>query len=77
MPKMVARELIQSIYIPTLSYACELCLVTENMAVLIQEAEIWFLHRNPGLSLKDSVRSSDIQRDLGVELLFLCIKGVG
>ena len=38
-------------------------------------AKIRFLSRVAGLRLRDRVRSSDIQRELKVELLFLCVDG--
>ena len=37
----------------------------------MQAAEIGFLRKLAGLSLRDKVRSSDIQRELGVEPLVL------
>uniref|UniRef100_A0A3B5B951 Carbonyl reductase [NADPH] 1-like n=1 Tax=Stegastes partitus TaxID=144197 RepID=A0A3B5B951_9TELE len=53
--------------------------LVNNAAILfkdrrIQAAEMSFLCRVAGLSLKDRVRSSDIQRELGVEPLLLCVE---
>ncbi|KAK0144408.1 Ankyrin repeat and sterile alpha motif domain-containing protein 1B [Merluccius polli] len=61
-------SIYQSIYVPTLTY------VTERTKSRIQAAEICFLHRVAGLSLRDRVRSSDIWRELGVEPLLLCVE---
>ncbi|KAK0140998.1 Receptor expression-enhancing protein 6 [Merluccius polli] len=61
----------QSIYVPTLTYGHELWVVTERTRLRIQAAEMGFLHRVAGLSLRDRVRSSDIQRELGGQCLLL------
>ena len=66
---MVKKELSQkaklsiyrSIYVPTLTYRHELWVVTERTKSRIQEAEIGFLCRVSGLSLRDRVRSSVIR----------------
>jgi len=47
--------------------------VTERTRLLIQAAEMVFLHRVAGLSLRDRVRSSDIRREIGEEPLLLCL----
>ena len=57
----------RSIYVPTLTYGHELWVVTGRTRSRIQVAEMTFLRRVAGLSLRDRVRSSDIQRELGVE----------
>ena len=64
---MVKRELSQkaklsiyrSIYVPTLTYGQELWVVTERIKPPIQVAEMSFLCRVAGLSLRDRVRSSE------------------
>ncbi len=38
---------------------------------MIEVAEIRFLHKVPGLTLRDRVRSSDIQKELTIEPLLL------
>ncbi len=43
----------QSIYVPTLTYGHELWVVTERMRLQIQTAEISFLRRVAGLSLRE------------------------
>ena len=48
-----------------------LWVVTERMRLRIQAAEMCFLRRVAGLSLKDKVRRSDNQERLRVELLLL------
>ncbi|XP_065817852.1 uncharacterized protein [Labrus bergylta] len=67
-------SIYRSIYITTLTYGHELWVVTERMRSRIQAAEISFLRRVAGLSLRDRVRSSDIQGELGVEPLLLRIE---
>ena len=62
-------SIYRSIYVPTLTYGHELWVVTERTRLRIQAAKMSFLRRVAGLSLRDKVRSSDIRRELGVELL--------
>ncbi len=50
----------QSIYVLTLTYGHELWVVTKRMKSWIQAAEMRFLRRVAGLSLRDTVRSSDM-----------------
>nr|XP_054599772.1 uncharacterized protein LOC129164266 [Nothobranchius furzeri] len=79
---MVKRELSQkvklsiyrSIYVPTLTYGHELWVVTDRMRSRIQAAEMSFLRRVAGLSLRDRVRSSVIREGLGVDPLLLHIE---
>ena len=63
-----------SVYVPTLTYGHELWVVTERTRSRIQAAEMSFLRRVAGLSLRDRVRSSDIRRELGVESLLLRVE---
>jgi len=56
-----------SVYVPTLTYDHELWVVTERTRSRIQAAEMSFLHRVAGLSLRDRVRISGIRRELGVQ----------
>ncbi len=46
--------------------------MTKRMRLRIQAAEIGFIRRVAGVSLRDKVRSSVIREGLGVELLLLC-----
>ncbi|XP_049595828.1 leucine-rich repeat-containing protein 57 isoform X1 [Syngnathus scovelli] len=79
---VVKRELSQkaklsiyrSIYAPTLTYGHELWVVTERTRSRIQAAEMSFLRRMSGLSLRDRVRSSVIRERLGVESLLLHVE---
>uniref|UniRef100_A0A8C6NIQ5 Reverse transcriptase domain-containing protein n=1 Tax=Nothobranchius furzeri TaxID=105023 RepID=A0A8C6NIQ5_NOTFU len=79
---VVKRELSQkaklliyrSIFVPTLTYGHELWVVTERTRSQIQAAEMSFLRRVAGLSLRDRVRSSVIQEGLGVDPLLLHIE---
>ncbi|TWW73461.1 hypothetical protein D4764_15G0008550 [Takifugu flavidus] len=76
---VVKRELSQkaklsiyrSIFVPTLTYGHELWVMTERTRSWVQAAEMSFLRRVAGLSLRDRVRSSAIQEELGVEPLLL------
>ncbi len=58
--------------VPTLSYGHELWAVAKKMRSRIPAAKTSFLRRVAGLRLRDRVRSSDIWRELGVELLLPC-----
>ncbi|KAL7836057.1 hypothetical protein SRHO_G00284040 [Serrasalmus rhombeus] len=63
-----------SIYVPTLTYGHELWVMTERTRSRIQAAEMSFLRRVAGLSLRDRVRSSVIREGLGVEPLLLHVE---
>ncbi|TWW62684.1 Receptor-type tyrosine-protein phosphatase T [Takifugu flavidus] len=79
---VVKRELSQktklsiyrSIFVPTLTYGHELWVMTERTRSRVQAAEMSFLRRVAGLSLRDRVRSSAIREELGVEPLLLRIE---
>ncbi|KAK3519557.1 hypothetical protein QTP86_003108 [Hemibagrus guttatus] len=64
----------QSIYVPTLTYGHELWVMTERVRSRIQAAEMSFLRRVAGRSLRDRVRSSVTWEELGAEPLLLHIK---
>ncbi|KAK3526405.1 hypothetical protein QTP70_025434 [Hemibagrus guttatus] len=67
-------SIYQSIYIPTLTYGHELWVMTERIRSRVQAAEMNFLRRVAGRSLRDRVRSSVTREVLGVEPLLLHIK---
>ncbi|KAK3543057.1 hypothetical protein QTP70_010553 [Hemibagrus guttatus] len=67
-------SIYQSIYVPTLTYGHELWVMTESVRSRIQAAKMSFLHRVPGRSLRDRVRSSVTREELGVEPLLLHIE---
>ncbi|KAK3558768.1 hypothetical protein QTP86_028769 [Hemibagrus guttatus] len=67
-------SIYQSIYIPTLTYGHELWVMTERVRSQIQAAEMSFLRRVAGRSLRDRVRSSVTREELGVEPLLLHIE---
>ncbi|KAK3508316.1 hypothetical protein QTP70_021492 [Hemibagrus guttatus] len=67
-------SIYQSIYIPTLTYGHELWVMTERIRSRIQAAEMSFLRRVAGRSLRDRVRSSVTREELGVEPLLLHIE---
>ncbi|KAK0136262.1 hypothetical protein N1851_027842 [Merluccius polli] len=64
-------SIYQSIYVPALTYGHELLVMTERTRSRVQAAEMSFLRRVAGLSLRDRVRSSVIQEELGVDPLLL------
>ncbi|KAK3521039.1 hypothetical protein QTP86_018753 [Hemibagrus guttatus] len=64
----------QSIYVPTLTYGHELWVMTERVRSRIQAAEMSFLRRVAGRSLRDRVRSSVTREELVVEPLLLHIE---
>lgn len=55
----------QSIYLPTLTHGDMLWVVTDKKISRAQAAKMSFLCRVSVLSLRDRVKSSDIQRSLG------------
>ncbi|KAK3549885.1 hypothetical protein QTP86_015499 [Hemibagrus guttatus] len=67
-------SIYQSIYVLTLTYGHELWVMTERVRSRIQTAEMSFLRRVAGRSLRDRVRSSVTQEDLGVEPMLLHIE---
>ena len=67
-------SIYRSIFVPTLTYGHELWVVTERTRSRVQAAEMSFLRRVAGFSLRDRVRSSVIRRGLGVEPLLLRIE---
>ncbi|TWW66924.1 hypothetical protein D4764_20G0009560 [Takifugu flavidus] len=79
---VVKRELSQkaklsiywSIFVPTLTYSHERWVMTERTRSWVQAAEMSFLCRVAGLSLRDRVRRSAIREELGVEPLLLRVE---
>ncbi|KAI3367785.1 hypothetical protein L3Q82_026220 [Scortum barcoo] len=67
-------SIYRSIYVPTLTYGHELWVMTERTRSRIQAAEMSFLRRVAGRSLRDRVRSSVTREELGVEPLLLHIE---
>ncbi|KAK3522059.1 hypothetical protein QTP70_022619, partial [Hemibagrus guttatus] len=67
-------SIYQSIYVPTLTYGHELWVMTKRIRSRIQAAEMSFLRRVAGRSLRDRVRSSVNREELRVEPLLLHIK---
>ncbi|KAK9541149.1 hypothetical protein VZT92_001216 [Zoarces viviparus] len=67
-------SIYHSVYVPTLTYGHELWVVTERTRSWLQAAEMSFLRRVAGLSLRDRVRSSVIRGELGVEPLLLRVE---
>ncbi|KAK3539665.1 hypothetical protein QTP70_011111 [Hemibagrus guttatus] len=78
MKKKLSRKaklsIYQSIYVPTLTYGHELWVMTERIRSRIQAAEMSFLCRVAGCSLRDKVRSPVTREGLGVEPLLLHIE---
>lgn len=69
-------SIFKSTYDPTLSCAHEFWVMTDRMRSQIQAAEISVLRRVAELSLRDRLRSSEIQKELGLGLLLLCVEVV-
>ncbi|KAK0146656.1 putative uncharacterized transposon-derived protein F52C9.6 [Merluccius polli] len=67
-------SIYQSIYVPALTYGHELWVMTERTRLRVQAAEMSFLRRVAGLSLRDRVRSSVIREELGVDPLLLRVE---
>ena len=64
-------SVFRAIFVPTLTYGHEVWVMTERTRSRIQAAEMSFLRRVAGISLRDRVRSSVIRERLGVEPLLL------
>ena len=73
--KELSREakllIYRSIYVPTLTYGHELWVMTERTRSRIQAAEMSFLRRVAGRSLRDRVKSLVTREELRVEPLLL------
>ncbi|TWW62742.1 hypothetical protein D4764_04G0013890 [Takifugu flavidus] len=67
-------SIYRSIYVPILTCGHQCWVITERTRSRIQAAEMSFLRRVAGLSLRDRVRSSDIREELAVEPLLLHIE---
>ncbi len=67
-------SICRSIYVPTLTYGHELWVMTKRTRSWIQAAEMSFLRRVAGRTLRDRVRSSVTREELGVEPLLLHIE---
>ncbi|KAJ0002535.1 hypothetical protein NQD34_007684 [Periophthalmus magnuspinnatus] len=67
-------SIYRSIYVPTLTYGHELWVMTERTRSWIQAAEMGFLCRVAGRTLRDRVRSSVTREELGVEPLLLHVE---
>ncbi|KAK0142304.1 LanC-like protein 2 [Merluccius polli] len=67
-------SIYQSIYVPALTYGHELWVMTERTRSRVQAAEMSFLRRVAGLSLRDRVRSLVIREELGVDPLLLRVE---
>ncbi|TWW53911.1 R2DM Retrovirus-related Pol polyprotein from type II retrotransposable element [Takifugu flavidus] len=67
-------SIYRSIFVPTLTYGHELWVMTERTRSRVQAAEMSFLRRVAGLSLRDRVRGSAIREELGVEPLLLRVE---
>ncbi|KAK0154256.1 putative uncharacterized transposon-derived protein F52C9.6 [Merluccius polli] len=67
-------SIYQSIYVPALTYGHELWVMTERTRSRVPAAEMSFLRRVAGLSLRDRVRSSVIREELGVDPLLLRVE---
>ena len=66
--------IFNAVYRPTLIYGHEQWVMTERIRSRIRAAEIRFLRRAAGLTLRDRIRSSSIRESLKAESLLLHIK---
>ncbi len=73
-PRGVLWRVLREYGVPTLTYGHELWVMTERTRSQIQVAEMSFLRRVAGRSLRDRVRSSVTREELRVELLLLHIE---
>ena len=64
-------SVFRAIFVPTLTYGHEVWVMTERIRSRIQAAEMSFLRRVAGVSLRDRVRSAVTREGLGVEPLLL------
>ncbi|CAM4556599.1 unnamed protein product [Leuciscus chuanchicus] len=71
---VVVKPIDRSIYVPTLTYGHELWVMTKRTRSRTQAAEMSFLRRVAGRSLRDRVRSSVTREELRVEPLLLHIE---
>ncbi len=60
-------SIYRSIFVPSLTYGHEGWVMTERIRLQIRVAEMGFLRRVAGVSLRDKVRSSVIWEELEVE----------
>ncbi|CAF3333272.1 unnamed protein product [Rotaria sp. Silwood2] len=72
--KKTKMAIFKSVYRPTLIYGHEQWVLTEKLRSRIQSAEMRFLRRVAGLTLRDKIRSSDIRESLQIEPLLLHIE---
>ncbi|WP_214636687.1 hypothetical protein, partial [Mycobacterium tuberculosis] len=67
-------SIYRSIFVPILTYGHEGWVMTERTRSRVQAAEMSFLRRVAGVSLRDRVRSSAIREELGLEPLLLYLE---
>jgi len=62
------------VFVPIITYCHESWVMTERILCQVQAAEVRFLGRVHGVTLRDKVRSFEIRRAVNVEPLFLRIE---
>ena len=67
-------SIYRSIFVPILTYGHEGWVMAERTRSRVQAAEMSFLRRVAGVSLRDRVRSSAIREELGLEPLLLYLE---
>jgi hypothetical protein len=72
--KKTKLAIFKSVYRPTLIYGHEHWVMIEKIRSRIQSAEMRFLRRVAGLTLRDKIRSSNIRETLQIEPLLLHIE---
>ena len=68
------ESIYRSIYVPTVTYGHKLWVMTKRIRSWIQAAKTSFLRRVAGRSVRDRVKRSVTQEELGVEPLLLHIE---
>ena len=59
-------SVFRSVYVPTLTYGHECCVMTKRVRSRVQAAEMGFLRRISGLTLLDKVKNTDIRESLEI-----------
>ncbi|CAF3293547.1 unnamed protein product [Rotaria sp. Silwood2] len=72
--KKTKLSIFKSVYRPTLIYGHEHWVLTEKLRSRIQAAEMRFLRRTSGLTLRNKIRSTDIRESLQIEPLLQYIE---
>ena len=67
-------SVFRSVFVPILTYGHEYCIMTERVRSRVQAAEMGFFRKVRGLSLFDTVESTNIRQSLKIKPLLLHIE---